>query len=730
MNDVAIQPLTFRGAGAVAIFPMMTKTLLPWCLALAAPFAIQAYVQGQSLDSLRNELKIARSDTDSLRTLVEMLSWLHINERIEPGKLALHVADRCLARLPKDRPKFLRSKVLICDLISGGFRSKGALDSAGAYLERGLGYAREAGDTKGESELTNSMANLVYMRGDLETAQALMQKTLSIRLASGDTADIASTYLNLAAFAQMLGNIPEAIDLCIKARRIAERTGQKDVIGMVHMNMANLYNSQGQMDSAMISFKRAIPILAETRTNEALVYAYNNLATIQLSLRDHDGSEQSIRQGLELASELGYDNARCDLYMKLSRHHELKGELDDAFIAGKRAVAIADSASYNRALGQGYMQLMRVEQLRGNYREALRYSKLSEESGGREVEVTLKMERAKILAMVHEGLGDYRQAYEQYKHFRVLQDSIYNENLQKDLVRRTTQFEYEKKEALIRAEQDKQEALAREEIEKQKLMRNAYAATGLLSVLLLMGLYRRYRYKQRMNRELEEKNTVILREKQRSEELLLNILPEEVAEELKEKGEAKAVQIDMVTVLFTDFKGFTTLSETLSPQELVRDLNECFSAFDRITGKYGIEKIKTIGDAYMAAGGLPTPNSTHAIDVVQAALEMRDFIAEGKMRKLQAGAPYFEIRIGIHTGPVVAGIVGVKKFQYDIWGDTVNTASRMESSGEVGQVNISESTYGLVKDVHDLAFTPRGMVQAKGKGELEMFFVRRNSEVV
>ncbi|MBK8949820.1 MAG: adenylate/guanylate cyclase domain-containing protein [Flavobacteriales bacterium] len=186
----------------------------------------------------------------------------------------------------------------------------------------------------------------------------------------------------------------------------------------------------------------------------------------------------------------------------------------------------------------------------------------------------------------------------------------------------------------------------------------------------------------------------------------------------------------MVTVLFTDFKGFTAMSETLSPQELVRDLNECFSAFDRITEKYGIEKIKTIGDAYMAAGGLPTPNTTHATDAIKAAFEMRDFIAEGKARKVAGGLPYFEIRIGVHTGPVVAGIVGVKKFQYDIWGDTVNTASRMESSGEVGQVNISEATYALVKDATGLSFTPRGKVQAKGKGEMEMYFVRQGTEEV
>ncbi|MCB0789503.1 MAG: adenylate/guanylate cyclase domain-containing protein, partial [Flavobacteriales bacterium] len=248
--------------------------------------------------------------------------------------------------------------------------------------------------------------------------------------------------------------------------------------------------------------------------------------------------------------------------------------------------------------------------------------------------------------------------------------------------------------------------------------RNIYLFTGLGVLLVAGGLWSRLRYTRRAKAVLQV-------EKDRSEELLLNILPEEVAEELKAKGEADAVQIDHVTVLFTDFKGFTALSEQVTPKQLVKDLHECFSAFDHICEDHGLEKIKTIGDAYMAAGGLPVPNDTHASDAIAAALEMRDFIAEGKARKIAAGLPYFEVRIGIHTGPVVAGIVGVKKFSYDIWGDTVNTASRMESSGEPGKVNLSGATYSLVRDLPMFTFTPRGKVQAKGKGELEMYFVER-----
>jgi adenylate cyclase len=215
--------------------------------------------------------------------------------------------------------------------------------------------------------------------------------------------------------------------------------------------------------------------------------------------------------------------------------------------------------------------------------------------------------------------------------------------------------------------------------------------------------------------------------RKRSDDLLLNILPEEVAQELKEKGSSEAQLIEHVTVLFTDFKGFTRMSEQLTPKELVKELNTCFSEFDQIIDKFGVEKIKTIGDSYMAAGGLPTPNTTHVTDVLQAAFAMLDLIEAGKHKMIAEGRPFFEIRIGIHTGPVVAGIVGVKKFQYDIWGDTVNTASRMESSGEVGRVNVSQATYDLLKENENFSFISRGKIEAKGKGEIEMYFVKQEN---
>jgi class 3 adenylate cyclase len=269
------------------------------------------------------------------------------------------------------------------------------------------------------------------------------------------------------------------------------------------------------------------------------------------------------------------------------------------------------------------------------------------------------------------------------------------------------QYEFDKKEVVAKAEQEKKDALCQKELQKQKWVRNGFIG-GFLLVLLFAAVFFRQRLK-------------IGKEKRKSEELLLNILPAEVAEELKLTGSAKAKTFSMVSVMFTDFKGFTSISEKISAELLVDEVHYCFSAFDKIMEKYKIEKIKTIGDAYLCASGLPVLNYTHATDLVNAAIEIQIFMTERKKEKEAKGEIPFELRIGIHTGPVVAGIVGVKKFAYDIWGDTVNLAARMEQNSEAGKINISGSTYQLVKDQFNCVY--RGKIEAKNKGEVEMYFV-------
>ncbi|RAI89425.1 adenylate/guanylate cyclase domain-containing protein [Algoriphagus yeomjeoni] len=230
-------------------------------------------------------------------------------------------------------------------------------------------------------------------------------------------------------------------------------------------------------------------------------------------------------------------------------------------------------------------------------------------------------------------------------------------------------------------------------------------------------------YNANLESKVKERTLDLQNEKEKSDELLLNILPLHIARELKEKGSAQTKRYASATVLFTDFVGFSLIAEKMTAVDLVAEIDFCFKKFDRIIEKHGIEKIKTIGDSYMAAGGIPVANITHPIDVINAAIEIRDFIEEHKAVSIRENKPVFELRIGIHTGNIVAGIVGLNKFAYDIWGDTVNLASRMESSGEAGKINVSGATYELVKD--RFSCIHRGKVQAKNKGEVDMYFVER-----
>jgi class 3 adenylate cyclase/FtsZ-binding cell division protein ZapB len=271
-------------------------------------------------------------------------------------------------------------------------------------------------------------------------------------------------------------------------------------------------------------------------------------------------------------------------------------------------------------------------------------------------------------------------------------------------------------EAKLEAERSRREAERNKEQRNQLLI---LASSGVLLTLLLLVLFL---ISRRNRRQLKDKNRMIEQEKERSNELLLNILPANIAEELREYGKAQTRKYDEVTVFFSDFINFSRISEQLSPEELVEELDRCFKGFDFIIGNYPeIEKIKTIGDAYMCASGLDD-RKTMPGSMIKAALEMQEYLEEQKQERMRLGKPYFEARIGIHTGPAVAGVVGVNKFAYDIWGDTVNTASRMETNGQAGRVNISEATYNLIKYQFDCEY--RGKVQAKNKGLIDMYFVK------
>lgn len=230
------------------------------------------------------------------------------------------------------------------------------------------------------------------------------------------------------------------------------------------------------------------------------------------------------------------------------------------------------------------------------------------------------------------------------------------------------------------------------------------------------------KYFNEQTEEIQEQNSILQRKNKKNEELLANMLPQETANEIKSHGKATSHRFKLVTVLFADIQGFTKIAEQMNPEMLIDELDKIFFHFDSIAEKYNIEKIKTIGDAYMCAGGIPVKNKTNPIEVVLAALEMQNYLKELHKNTETHYSKIWNLRIGIHTGPVIAGVVGKKKFSYDIWGDSVNVASRMESSGDTGKVNVSSTTHRHTVDFFEFEF--RGRMPVKYKGEIEMYFVK------
>jgi len=567
-------------------------------------------------------------------------------------------------------------------------------------------------------EINNNIGFAYFYISDYTNAIEYLNKSIQYALLSKDKLTEAHALCNLAAVYSELGEFPKGLENFQKSLKIAEEIKDTNTILSALGNIGIVYNEQHDHKQALAFYNKAL----------ALGYIKKDIDCIATNL-GNIGDEYSELNNFKLALEYAFKS--LEYYKKINSDYGIAGQLNnigdiyEQLQDYESAMKYAkDALKINKELGNRNWESINYSLMSNIY-----YSRSLENNEERKIflkgktksqilmlaktyvdsalnignelgDLNLLIENYKLKSEILNEQGDYKNSLENYRLYYQFRDSVFNVENGRKLTRMSMQYEFDKKEASVKAAQEKKDIF-------QRNIRNSIGAGLIISVFFLAIVYR-------------QRNKISF-EKKRSEELLLNILPEEVAQELKEKGSAEAQLIDHVTVLFTDFKGFTQLSEKLSPKELVAEINECFSAFDLIMEKYGVEKIKTIGDAYMAAGGLPTANNTHPQDVIYSALEIQKFMNKHKLDKEKEGKLYFEIRIGIHTGPVVAGIVGVKKFQYDIWGDTVNTASRMESSGEVGKVNISGPTYELVKD--SFKCLHRGKIEAKNKGEIDMYFV-------
>jgi len=503
--------------------------------------------------------------------------------------------------------------------------------------------------------------------------------------------------------------------------KIQEKIGEKGGIAAILGNIGSIYGLQTNYPKAVEYIQRSLKIYEEIGDKQGIAGALNNIGLMYSAQNQYPKALDYYQRCLKIVEEIGDKKGIIGtLLNNFGLLYAKQGDYVKALDYYQRSLKIMEEIRDKHGLAVALNNIGKIYNAQSKYHDAIIQCQMSfditEEIGA----IESQKDACSCLYEAYKELGNGNEALEYLEKMQVLDDSLNAEETSKKL----QQMEFAKQVFADSIKQVEEKRLVQEahqeEVAKKNQTRNILAGGGLIVLLIAGAVYSRLRY-------VRKAKDIIEKEKDRSNNLLLNILPADIAEELKIHGKAEARDFDMVSMLFTDFKGFTEASAKLSAADLVNEINACFEAFDGIMEKYGIEKIKTIGDAYMAAGGLPVPTDDSVKNTVMAALEMQSFIIKRKAENEAQNKPAFEMRVGIHTGPVVAGIVGVKKFQYDIWGDTVNTASRMESNGEVGKVNISQSTYELLKSEKqsesEFAFESRGKIEAKGKGEIEMYFV-------
>ncbi|MCC6691681.1 MAG: tetratricopeptide repeat protein [Bacteroidia bacterium] len=556
---------------------------------------------------------------------------------------------------------------------------------------KALDIFEKLNDRKGMLLSYNSLGLIYYKQGYYPLAIRNYLSVLALLEEIGDKMAIADNYTNIAKIYCKDGNYTQALDYLQSSLKIQLEQNDKAGLSENYNNIGNIYYDKKNYALALEYYKKALRSREEANSSDPLALAecYNNLGNAYLQMNTLDFALEFQQKALKIQQKQHDDLATAATYNNLGLVYGRTGKETEAIRNHNRAIEIGTALNNHEILKEAY--------------------------GG--------------LSSIYAKQNNFPKAYQYYLLYSASKDVVLNKENTRSMTEINAKYEFDKKEKenelLVKDKQN-------QALEARRRQTVIYSLIVILFIVVLLSvfIFISYRQKKAVIRELAEKNGIILKqkeegekEKKRSEELLLNILPTETAEELKNYGKAAPRSYKMVTVLFTDFKGFTTIAEKLTPEQLVYELDYCFRKFDEIMGRFGIEKIKTIGDAYMCAGGIPIRNRSNPVDVLLAAFEMQEFIEEWKKEKIAKGKEFWEIRIGLHTGPVVAGIVGSKKFAYDIWGDTVNTASRMESSGEAGKINISGTTHSYVNMFFDCTF--RGKITAKNKGEIEMYFVER-----
>jgi class 3 adenylate cyclase/tetratricopeptide (TPR) repeat protein len=495
------------------------------------------------------------------------------------------------------------------------------------------------------------------------------------------------------------GDPEGAMEAYIKSAEAAQQAGYIKGQGAALGAIADAYANSGNHANAMVYYRKAINLLAPSGDSAILASVISNAGDAFLQHKDYDSALVYFQESARIFGQIDYLSLKAYNLGNIGMVYANTGKKDLAERNINEAIRILEETEDYSPICTYLLSMSDIFQHRGDMTNAMGYAQRSLALAEQYKLQGPVSDASRKLSELYEQLGDQGAALRYFKKHIAYRDSVRDLSTVEKMANLRTEFEVSQKQGEL--------DLANEEKRAQRMMLLSLLAILGLGAILLGTLFWYYR--------------AIAREKKRSESLLLNILPAETAKELKKNGRVEAVKFDQVTVLFTDFVGFSKVAESVEPEQLVKSIDHYFREFDEISSRHGLEKIKTVGDSYMCACGLPTANPAHAVNVIRAAMDMIDLVN----RELRSpnGLSHFEIRIGVHTGPVVAGIVGIKKWQYDIWGDTVNIASRMESNSEPGRINISETTYHQIHGEFPCTF--RGEIEVKNHGALKMYFVDR-----
>lgn len=670
-------------------------------------FTAGATTAERKVDSLKRTLTTAAEDTIKARTLIQI-------SKLTPCEASSQQLDFATAALA------LSFRLNWSEGIYESYLRLGSIyehcikntDSTLKYYNKSREIAQND-YPPGQIKALNCIA-IVYKNATLYTKA--IDYFRQILAANGKVVDNIGAFSNMGAIYAHLGmytyalmaydsaltnfdRLPREYDASVKTQQVCA----------LLISKGDIYIATSQYDQASACYSKALQMAQATGDQYIQALALTGIGKTQKEQKNYNGAVATYLRALTLIPS--DKRSTSDILAHLSNTFLETGNADKARIYIDSALSIAVSDNYLELLPALYVINGRIYTAQKKYNEAISYLRKAVALCMENCVITNERDAWQALSHTYTAMGKPAEAFDAYKKYVALTDSIYNSEKANELTRI---------DLLSQFNREKQAAAAINAIKMQKQKIATYSAIGgLLAVLLIaFFIYRSYDHQRKANIAISRANEIMNDEKQRSEALLLNILPANVAQELKDKGNVDARLFEHVSVMFTDFVNFTEAGERMSPQELVAELHTCFMAFDRIMGRYNIEKIKTVGDAYVAASGVPYPRAGHAADLIKAAMECRDYMVA---RKLQVGDSTFAMRIGINSGPVVAGIVGAKKFAYDIWGDTVNTAARMEQHSEPGKINISQSTYDLVND--QFTCTDRGPIDAKHKGKMNMYFV-------